>query len=78
MITWTRSSYCGSAYCVEVAQDCTSVSSCVEVANIRAEGDPGLVGVLVRDSKNPAREPLVFTAEEWRDFVQGVKAGEFG
>ena len=33
--------------------------------------------VHVRDSKNTNVEPLRFSAEEWSDFVLGVKAGEF-
>jgi hypothetical protein len=33
--------------------------------------------VLVRDSKHPEQEPLSFTDEEWKAFVEGVKAGEF-
>jgi hypothetical protein len=34
-------------------------------------------GALMRDSKNPDVEPLVYTAEEWAAFILGVKAGEF-
>ncbi|WP_219419709.1 DUF397 domain-containing protein [Pseudonocardia nigra] len=33
--------------------------------------------VLVRDDKHEESAVLAFTAEEWRDFVQGVKNGEF-
>jgi hypothetical protein len=36
---------------------------------------PGLVGV--RDSKDLTRAPLVYTLDEWRAFVGGVKDGEF-
>ncbi|MCX2967448.1 DUF397 domain-containing protein [Streptomyces sp. TRM70308] len=43
---------------------------CVEVAEL-----PG-GGRAVRDSKNPEREPLRFTASEWAAFRQGVVAGE--
>jgi hypothetical protein len=32
--------------------------------------------VLVRSSSDP-ETVLVFSAEEWRDFVAGVEAGEF-
>jgi hypothetical protein len=42
----------------------------VEVAS---SGD----GAQVRDSKRPDLEPFSFTADEWREFVRGVKAGEF-
>ena len=44
--------------------------ACVEVA---FDGDR----VLIRDSKNPEREPLAFTAEEWHAFAAGVAAGAF-
>lgn len=43
--------------------------NCVEVASL---GD----GVAVRDSKG-GTDLLVFTADEWRAFVGGVKIGEF-
>ncbi|MCD2192760.1 DUF397 domain-containing protein [Actinomycetospora endophytica] len=45
--------------------------NCVEVAMLPG-GD-----VDVRDSKNVALAPHRFTAQEWSDFVLGVKAGEF-
>jgi hypothetical protein len=45
--------------------------NCVE-ANFSV---PGFVGV--RDSKDLTRPPLVYTADEWRAFVGGVKDGEF-
>jgi hypothetical protein len=45
--------------------------NCVEV-NFSA---PGLVGV--RDSKDLTRTPLVYTLDEWRAFVDGVKNDEF-
>ena len=48
-----------------------SGNNCVEVA----AGGPGIA---VRDSKAPGGPKLVFTPEEWRAFVAGVKAGEFG
>nr|WP_285775285.1 DUF397 domain-containing protein [Microtetraspora sp. NBRC 13810] len=32
----------------------------------------------VRDSKDPSGPALIFTPGEWRTFVSGVKAGEFG
>ncbi|MCT2282359.1 DUF397 domain-containing protein [Micromonospora chalcea] len=35
------------------------------------------VDVLVRDSKNPSGSVLAFTRDEWRAFVDGVRAGEF-
>lgn len=44
---------------------------CVEVA----EFDGGAVAL--RDSNNPTRTDLRFTASEWTAFVDGVRAGEF-
>lgn len=48
------------------------MNGCVEVARL-TDG-----GVAVRDSKDPSRPALLFTAEEWTAFVSGVHAGEFG
>jgi Domain of unknown function (DUF397) len=45
---------------------------CVEVAlNL-----PGIVAV--RDSKNPDGPALTVTADEWRAFISGARAGAFG
>ena len=44
---------------------------CVE-ARINGGGN-----VEVTHSRCPERDPQVFTANEWRAFVAGVKAGEF-
>lgn len=33
--------------------------------------------ILMRDSKEPDGNPLRYTAEEWKTFLRGVKAGEF-
>jgi hypothetical protein len=44
---------------------------CVEVAQLPAV-------VAVRDSKDPDGSRLTFSPQEWRAFVAGVKAGEFG
>lgn len=49
---------------------CTK-GGCVEVAPL-----PG-GGAVVRDTKDRAREPLMFDRQEWADFVSGVKNGEF-
>lgn len=62
MTTWVRSSRCAAGACVEVTT--------VRVADTVTQ-------VLVRDSKNPHREPLAFTQEEWDAFIAGVKGGEF-
>ena len=45
-------------------------NGCVEVA---LSGDQ----VAVRDSKDPSGPVLVFTAHEWRAFLDGVRDGEF-
>jgi hypothetical protein len=34
-------------------------------------------GAVVRDTKHRTREPLTFNAQEWADFISGVKNGEF-
>lgn len=43
---------------------------CVEVASLAD-------GVALRDSKDRSKPAHVFTSTEWRDFVAGVKNGEF-
>jgi hypothetical protein len=47
-----------------------STNSCVEVAPLRG-------GVAIRDSKNPDGGILVYTPDEWRAFLAGVRNGEF-
>ncbi|KIZ17322.1 DUF397 domain-containing protein [Streptomyces natalensis] len=46
------------------------LDNCVEVAQL-----PG-GAVAVRDSKNPHRKALRFTAAEWSAFRSGIEAGE--
>jgi len=48
-----------------------SWGDCVEVG-LQSDGT-----VAVRDTKDPERVTLSFTAEEWSAFVAGVKNGEF-
>jgi hypothetical protein len=48
-----------------------SLGNCVEVG-VAPDG-----GIAVRDGKSPETLPLLFTTQEWRDFVAGVRAGEF-
>jgi hypothetical protein len=43
---------------------------CVEVAQRDGE-------IVLRDSKDPHGHVLRYTADEWRSFVRGIKAGEF-
>jgi hypothetical protein len=45
--------------------------ACVEVAQLE-DGS-----VAVRDSKRPDGPPLVFTLEEWSEFLAGIARGEF-
>jgi hypothetical protein len=45
-------------------------NTCVEVAR---SGDR----FLVRDSKNPQRDPFVFTHDEWTAFLAGIREGDF-
>jgi hypothetical protein len=47
-----------------------SNGSCIEVATI-----DNLVGI--RDSKNPDGEVLLYTVNEWKDFLAGAKNGDF-
>jgi hypothetical protein len=48
-----------------------SSGGCVEVALLPAGG------VAVRDSKDSSPSVQLYSAAEWRDFVAGVKNGEF-
>lgn len=74
---WTQSSFCGGGNCVQIKgvtwtrSSFCSDAACVEV--LRADAL-----ILVRDSKNPDQRELSFTRDEWRAFIEGVKAGEFG
>jgi hypothetical protein len=56
---WRKSSYSGGN---------EGGSNCVEVA------DTGNL-IAVRDSKNPSRDALKFSAAQWRAFVATVQAG---
>jgi uncharacterized protein DUF397 len=46
-------------------------AACIEVADLNGGSRA------VRDSKNLAGRPLVFTAAEWSAFTASVRAGEF-
>ena len=58
---WRKSSHSGG-------------DNCVEIAWRRGAGD---INVLVRDSKFPGRDPLVFTPGEWAAFLERAKTGDF-
>jgi Domain of unknown function (DUF397) len=45
-------------------------ANCVEVATTTE-------AVAVRDSKDPDGPHLAFGAQSWREFVAGIRAGEF-
>jgi hypothetical protein len=48
----------------------SGVNGCVEVALVAGR-------LAVRDSKDPQGPVLLFTPDEWRAFVGGVRNGEF-
>lgn len=48
--------------------------NCVEIAWRQGAGG---INILVRDSKFPGREPLVFTPGEWAEFLERAKTGDF-
>jgi hypothetical protein len=58
---WRKSSHSGD-------------DNCVEIAWRRGAED---INVLVRDSKFPGRDPLVFTPGEWAAFLERAKTGDF-
>jgi hypothetical protein len=49
----------------------SAATNCVEVAHL-----PG-GGVALRDSKDRAKTPHVYTRPEWEAFLAGAKNGEF-
>lgn len=50
---------------------CNGASACVEFTQL-TDGN-----VAIRDSKQQDGPTLVFTADEWAAFAEGVRAGEF-
>jgi hypothetical protein len=53
--------------------------NCVEVMDLLpgVAGDLPDGGVLVRNSRKQAQQPLAFTRDEWHAFLAGVRNGEF-
>lgn len=49
----------------------STITSCVEVAHLPAGG------VALRDTKNRAKAPHVYTGDEWAAFLADAKNGEF-
>jgi Domain of unknown function (DUF397) len=76
-VVWRKSTYSGgNGSCVEVADvrvvwrkstDSGGNGDCVEVADLRR-------AVAVRDSKNPTGGALRFSPDEWKTFLQSVRA----
>lgn len=52
------------------AQQSVQNGQCVELARAGSM-------IAIRDSKNPAGPMLMYTAAEWRAFLDGAKHGEF-
>jgi Domain of unknown function (DUF397) len=75
-LEWTKSSFCETGACLEVGTTWTKSSKSAANGNSAEAARPRVNEILVRDSKSP-NLALSFTAEEWRAFVEGVKAGEF-
>jgi hypothetical protein len=47
--------------------------ACVEVAIVPGAAEDGGSLVALRDSKNPDGPALVFTPDEWRAFISGIR-----
>jgi hypothetical protein len=52
------------------ARSCAG-GNCVQVADV------GNGSIAIRDSKNLSGPVLVYTADEWREFLTGAKNGDF-
>lgn len=71
MIDWYTSSYSGGN------NDCVQVAAAPAHEVVVENKDTGGEVFVVRDSKNPGKDPLVFTRAEWDAFIAGAKGGEF-
>ncbi|WP_214408602.1 DUF397 domain-containing protein [Sphaerisporangium fuscum] len=68
-LTWRKSSFSeGANGCIELAVTGVIPSGSLNGAEIR---------YLVRDSKSLGGPVLAFPRQEWRAFVDGIKAGRF-
>jgi hypothetical protein len=47
-----------------------NTNSCVEIAFLDSY-------IAMRDTKQPAKPPLLFTKVEWKSFILGAKGNEF-
>ena len=75
--TWRRSSYCANGACLEVGAEWTSSSTCSAGSCVECCAPDENV-VLVRDSKLGEDSPiLALPSATWREFISGVRNGEF-
>ncbi len=65
---------CGSVQTWRKSTHSNPAGNCVEIAWRQGAG---CINIVVRDSKFPGQQPLVFTPREWAGFLERVKAGEF-
>jgi hypothetical protein len=60
---------------------CSAGNGCVEIALCESAGCVEIsqdgASVLIRDSKDPDGPQLVFTREEWDQFLEGARGGVF-
>lgn len=73
-MTWQKSSYSGSATCVQRFRKSSysgDSANCVEIGNCHCDGVP------IRDSKDPSGPVLVFTDQAWAEFLTAIKQGQF-
>ena len=62
--TWRKSSYSNG-----------TGGSCVEITMLNASASSSRHAIAVRDSKDPHGPVLAFTATEWLDLTNRIKAG---
>ncbi|MDT0476945.1 DUF397 domain-containing protein [Streptomyces sp. DSM 41014] len=85
-VTWRKSSYSNSdgGQCLEVSDDFLSGAAWRKSSHSNPDGGAclefadNLPVVPVRDSKDPARTPLVFEAGAWSVFADAVARGDLG
>ncbi|MEW2410579.1 DUF397 domain-containing protein [Streptomyces griseoviridis] len=85
-VTWRKSSYSNSdgGQCLEVSDDFLGGAAWRKSSHSNPDGGAclefadNLPVVPVRDSKDPARTPLVFEAGAWSVFADAVARGDLG
>jgi hypothetical protein len=65
-IQWVQGK-CASGTCVQAAY----LSACAGGECVAVAHDEGMIAV--RDSKHPEQPPLIFSPDEWRTFLAGVR-----